>query len=280
MRKILLCTLLTISLGFVLATTSACISTSYSIVNVKKVFPRKSFVFVKKTTTFFQCTKKRCKIVYRGKMTGSASVIHHKEKRTYLMTAAHMIWMLPIHPVYKMLLEQKGPVKHVSTYTFTDFYGKKYGLKEIIKSDKKTDLAIVSIKRANIAAIPLAYSAPKIKERIFNIAAPAGVFEKGLVLFFEGRFMGYSSDKKFTGQDAKIALTNIPVAGGSSGSPILNGNGEIVGMVSAVHRAFHHISISPTHKQIFDFFHKYLKKYGFGYCAAPVITNHTRVRQD
>jgi S1-C subfamily serine protease len=280
MRKILLWTLLSISLGFVLITTSACISTSYSVVNVKKVFPRKSFVFVKKTTTFFQCKKNQCKIVFRGTMTGSASVIHHDRNRTYLMTAAHMIWMLPIHPVYKMMLERKGKLKSVSTYTFVDFHGKKYGLKKIIKSDKRTDLAIVSIKKTNIPAIPLAHSAPKVKERLFNVAAPAGVFEKGLVLFFEGRFMGYSNDKKWTGQDVRIALTNIPVIGGSSGSPILNGDGEIVGMVSAVHNRFHHISLSPTHNQIFSFFNKYLKKYGFGYCAAPIETNHTRARQD
>ena len=280
MRKITLFTLFFLSSGFILATNGGCISAALSVVNVKKVFPRKSFVFMKKKTTFFQCTKNQCKIVYRGKMTGSASVIHHNKNRTYLMTAAHMIWMLPIHPVHKMVLEMKGKLKHVSTYTFTDFYGKKYGLKKVIKSDKKTDLAIVSIKRTNILAIPLAYSAPKVKERLFNVAAPAGVFEKGLVLFFEGRFMGYSNDKKFTGQDVKIALTNIPVAGGSSGSPILNGNGEIVGMVSAVHRAFHHISISPTHKQVFDFFHKYLKKYGFGYCALPVRRDYSKIRQD
>ena len=67
----------------------------------------------------------------------------------------------------------------------------------------------------------------------------------------------------------KIALTNIPVAGGSSGSPILNCDGQIVGMVSAVHRAFHHISISPTHEQIYNFFHKHLLEYGYGYCALP-----------
>ena len=278
MRKITLFTLFFLSFGFILATNGGCISAALSVVNVKKVFPRKSFVFMKKKTTFFQCTKNQCKIVYRGKMTGSASVIHHNKNRTYLMTAAHMIWMLPIHPIRKLLLEAKGKLKHVSTYTFTDFHGKKYGLKEVIKSDKKTDLAIVTIKKTNIPALPLAYKAPKVKDRLFNVAAPAGIFEKGLVLFFEGRFMGYSNDKKWTGQNAPVALTNIPVAGGSSGSPILNRCGEIVGMVSAVHRRFHHISLSPTHKQVFNFFHKYLKKHGFGYCALSTARDYSRIR--
>ena len=199
-------------------------------------------------------------------MTGSASIIHHRGDKTFLMTAAHLIWMLPIHPMLKMLLEKKGKLKWHSTYTFTDINGKKHKLKKIIKSDKKTDLAIVAMERSSLPALPLSRKAPEVKDRLFNVAAPAGVFETNMVPFFEGRFLGYSKKHFNMG---KIALTNIPVAGGSSGSPILNCNGEIVGMVSAVHRAFHHISISPTHEQIFVFFHKHLLEYGYGYCALP-----------
>ena len=280
MRKITLFTLLFLSFGFILATNGGCISAALNAISAKKVFPRESFVFVHKKTTFFQCAENQCKIVFKGRMTGSASAIHHKGKNTYLMTAAHMIWMQPISLFRKFMLERKGKLKAVSSYTFTDFKGKKYKLKKVIKSDKKTDLAIVAIARANIPTLPLSHQAPEVKDKLFNIAAPHGVFEKGLVLFFEGRFMGYSNSIKWTGQKIKIALTNIPVAGGSSGSPILNRSGEIVGMVSAVHTRFHHISLSPTHKQIYDFFHKYLHEHGFGYCALPVEKDYNRIRQD
>jgi len=268
MRKKLLLTLFLFLTSTILITNGACIPANFNIVSTKKVFPRQSFIFVEKKTVFFRCSDKKsiCIPLHTGKMTGSASIIHHRGDKTFLMTAAHLIWMLPIHPMLKMLLEKKGKLKWHSTYTFTDINGKKHKLKKIIKSDKKTDLAIVAMERSSLPALPLSRKAPEVKDRLFNIAAPAGVFETNMVPFFEGRFLGYS--KKYFNM-GKIALTNIPVAGGSSGSPILNCNGEIVGMVSAVHRAFHHISISPTHEQIFVFFHKHLLEYGYGYCALP-----------
>ena len=277
MRKILLWTLLSISLGLTLATTGACIPRGYNLVDTKKVFPRESFIFVKKKTVFYRCTKNQCKTVYTGGMSGSASIIHHRGDKTFLMTAAHLIWMLPIHPIHKMILEKKGKLKTHSTYTFTDINGKKYKLKKVVKSDKASDLAIVAMEKSTLPALPLSRKAPKVKDRLFNIAAPAGVFEINMVPFFEGRFLGYS--KKYFNM-GKIALTNIPVAGGSSGSPILNSNGEIVGMVSAVHRRFHHISISPTHEQIYKFFHKHLLKHGFGYCTLPVDRDYSKRKQD
>jgi len=272
----MLCVLLFLSAPIIIVN-GGCASINHNYVNTKKVFPRQSFIFVKKKTVFYRCTKNLCKTVYTGRMSGSASIIHHSGDKTFLMTAAHLIWMLPIHPIYKMLLEKKGKLKTHSTYTFTDINGKNYKLKKIVKSDKTSDLAIVAMEKSTLPPLPLSRKAPQIKDRLFNIAAPAGVFEINMVPFFEGRFLGYS--KKYFNM-GKIALTNIPVAGGSSGSPILNCNGEIVGMVSAVHRRFHHISISPTHEQIYNFFHKHLLEHGFGYCALPVKRDYSKVRQD
>ena len=38
--------------------------------------------------------------------------------------------------------------------------------------------------------------------------------------------------------------------GGSSGSPVLNEDGKVIGVVSAVMRNFHHVVVSSTLKQI------------------------------
>tara|TARA_Y100001973_G_C5208914_1_gene343849 strand:- start:13058 stop:13705 length:648 start_codon:yes stop_codon:yes gene_type:complete len=200
-------------------------------------------------------------------MTGSASVIYHSNKSSYILTAAHMIWMEPISNFKRIMLESQGKLKIVSTYTFQDITGRKYKLKKIIKSDKKSDLAIVSIDKVNIPMLHISSTEPKLGEKLYNVAAPTGLFGKDLVGMYEGRYLGIMVDRSFGG--LPMAITGIPVAGGSSGSPILNSDGYIVGMVSAVSRRFHHISISPTWKQLNDFVNKHLKKFGFGFCINP-----------
>ena len=264
MRKLLILTLGTL---LMLSSTFCCVSFTPHL-NISKVFPRKSFLFVEKKTTFFQCAKLQCKIVFEGKMTGSASVIFHNKKKTFVLTAAHMVWMQAIHPIHKMMLERKGKLKSVDSWTLTDINDKKYKGIKVIKSNKDNDLAILSISRNNVPELTVSSEPPKIGDKLYNVGAPAGTFGKNMVPFYEGRFLGYWKDKR-TGSPLPVMMTSIPVAGGSSGSPILNKYGHVVGMVSAVNRGFHHISISPTWKQLYDFVNKHLRKHGFNFCTIP-----------
>lgn len=59
-------------------------------------------------------------------------------------------------------------------------------------------------------------------ERVFNMAAPGGYHTAGTVLLFEGFYSGGLK---------QAAWFTIPIAMGSSGSPILNKKGELVGMI-------------------------------------------------
>jgi len=264
MRKLLILTLGTL---LMLSSTFSCVSFTPHL-NVSKVFPRKSFLFVEKKTTFFRCAVNQCKLVHEGKMTGSASVIFHNKKRTFVLTAAHLVWMQTIHPIRKMMLERKGKLKAVDSWTLTDISGKKYKGIKVIKSTKNNDLAILSIPRNNVPALTVSTEPPKIGDKLYNVGAPAGTFGKNMVPFYEGRFLGHWKDRR-TGFLSPVMMTSIPVAGGSSGSPILNRHGHVVGMVSAVNRGFHHISISPTWKQLYDFVNKNLRSHGFNFCSIP-----------
>ena len=238
--------------------------------NIQKVFPRKSFLFVEKNTTFFQCGKLQCKKVFKGGMTGSASVIYHNKKRSFVLTAAHLVYMEPIHPLHKLSLEAEGgELKSVNSWTLTDINGKKYKNIKVLSWSDKTDIAILSIAKINIPALDVAPAPPEIGDKLYNVGAPHGLFAQNMVLFYEGRFLGYIKDEKMMGTDKRVAITSVPVAGGSSGSPLVNRDGEIVGMVSAVDRGFHHISMSPTWKQIRDFSNKHLLEHGYGFCALP-----------
>ncbi len=71
-----------------------------------------------------------------------------------------------------------------------------------------------------------------------------GVMDIGMLPLFEGRFFGSARDRD---------LYSMPAAVGASGSPIINEKGEIVGVVLAVHRNFHHITLSTRFWDIHDF---------------------------
>jgi S1-C subfamily serine protease len=265
MRKLLF---LSIGTLLMLSSIFCCVSFTPRL-NIQKVFPRQSFLFVEKDTIFFQCGKLQCKRVHKGGMTGSASVIYHNKKRSFILTAAHLVYMKPIDFFKKMKLEEDGELKTVDIWTLTDVKGKKYKNIKVLSWDRKTDIAILSIKRINLPALHIAAVPPKIGDKLYNVGAPHGLFSKNLVLFYEGRFIGYLKNKIMMDTTARVAITSIPVAGGSSGSPILDKDGDIVGMVSAMDPGFHHISMSPTWKQIHDFTDKHLLKHGYGFRPTP-----------
>ena len=81
---------------------------------------------------------------------------------------------------------------------------------------------------------------------MINIAAPSGIYAKNLVPLFSGYYVGDAHGK---------SIFTLPASGGSSGSPVLNNSGDVIGMVSAVTTDFKHIVISPTLYQIKEFIH-------------------------
>ena len=81
-------------------------------------------------------------------------------------------------------------------------------------------------------------------------AAPLGIHDPYTRNNFEGRFSGCNnSECQFT----------IPATYGSSGSAVINKNGEIISIVSSAVIQFPHITVGPTHLQLIEFLGKYLE---------------------
>ena len=75
-------------------------------------------------------------------------------------------------------------------------------------------------------------------EKVTNIAAPKGIFfpntSGGGVFFTQGLYNGQfvmESDKR---GNRLFSMYNLMAAPGSSGSPVLNGSGEIIGMIHSI----------------------------------------------
>ena len=90
-----------------------------------------------------------------------------------------------------------------------------------IEFNEKLDVCILHSKTLKMPNMPIGWDAPpKVGDKVYNYAAPVGVFAEGAVPILEGRYSG-----KVWG----MALYTIPAIGGSSGSPIFNVNGKMVG---------------------------------------------------
>jgi len=104
------------------------------------------------------------------------------------------------------------------------------------------DICLMKTGRSLLAdPIPVARENPSRGKVVWSMMAPDGVAGKGLVPVVSGHFAG---------GDRLTSVFTIPAYPGSSGAPILNIAGEIVGLVSQINKRFHHIVVSPSRRSL------------------------------
>ena len=105
-------------------------------------------------------------------------------------------------------------------------------VKAIVKVDKAHDLAIVQCPRINAPPFPLGDSdTVRVGDMVYAVSNPVeyiGTFSAGFISAIRSHSL-LVADKAFQ--------ITAPVSEGSSGGPILNGRGKIVGIVSSTNPA-------------------------------------------
>lgn len=127
----------------------------------------------------------------------------------------------------------------------------------VVKFDPEVDLCIIEVeqntKNVDKVILQLSEVPPAVGEQVINIAAPLGISTTGMVPIFLGYFCGDSvaKDKK-----ENVSMYSLPIKQGSSGSPILNGKGKLVGVVIAGVTNFQHLGFSPSYRDLKKFLEK------------------------
>lgn len=173
-----------------------------------------------------------------GAWTGTGFSIQANESETYLLTNKHMC--LP-----------EGAI--ADNYVIITSTGKKYEAK-FVRVDRNADLCLLKTA-AFIPQLSVAKENPLKGEKVMTIGAPEGIFP----YFSDGFIMGYKiiNTEDMAGHDIKLAMRAMmltaPIYGGSSGSPIINDKGLVVGIIFAGFNGSDHLNLMVPASLILEF---------------------------
>ena len=111
---------------------------------------------------------------------------------------------------------------------------------EVLGGDSYVDIAVIKIKKYDgIKALQLGNSEnAKLGDLVFTIGSPLGYEYRGSVstghLAGKDRLVSVSTDSTTSGSDwvMKVLQTDAAINPGNSGGPLMNTNGEVIGVIS------------------------------------------------
>jgi len=212
------------------------------------VFQRDSFLKLEKTLNVVVCSdkEKECKEINKWGSTASGAIIKNRFDGAYALTAAHVCDDNKMKKFISAYFTKNYPeltIQYDLNFKAKAIDGTEYVVK-VVAQDIENDICILWLEDCYKEAIPIAPGAPTPGDRAYNTAAPLGIFAAEMAPLQEGLYNGDVTNKAFY---------SLPAIGGSSGSPIMNHKGELIGMIHSVYRSFNHLSLSPTYKDLYDF---------------------------
>jgi len=242
-------TLKKIVLFFFVLTLNSCaysnIQTLDPIQNLLKQ-AKKSFVKIEVSVLNLNCIKtegaEECTKEKIGGAWGSGSIVKYKGKK-HILTVAHICESAQLNAITEVT-QQKIIYKFEVTVEANDWNS--YSAVPV-KINHHNDICLMSASNISAPFLKMSNKRPSYGEKVYTVASPGGLAKNGMVPTFEGRFLGTNDGRAFY---------SVPAMGGSSGSPLINQKGELVGVTHSVYAYFHHVTVSTTFEELWKFFSK------------------------
>ncbi len=113
----------------------------------------------------------------------------------------------------------------------------------LVDRDEEVDLALIEIDARNLPALPVAEALPQVGELVFAFGHPWG--QRGFVSSGIVSAVGTVQTRTQRGS-LPVIRTDVPLAPGNSGGPLVNGAGEVVGVNAMIVGGDQSISIPAS----------------------------------
>ncbi len=124
----------------------------------------------------------------------------------------------------------------------------------LVARDPDVDLALLSIEAAGLTPLRAASAAPRVGEMVFAFGHPWG--QRNTVT--RGIVSALVSAQSRGGEQVPIVRSDVPLAPGNSGGPLVNARGEVVGINAMIVGGDQSVAIASS--VVTDFVKKALKK--------------------
>jgi len=177
--------------------------------------------------------------------SGSGSIVHQTKDETIILTAAHVC----LYSIPKEIEKEFDKIERKYKIQTSDKRVLQVFLKNIspnFKDNQGVDLCLLNSPKLDLPKLHLASEAPRLGDRVYNMASPHGSYNPPAPILFSGHYSGENEN----GHECIITLPSAP---GSSGSPVLNSRGELVGLVFAVNVQLSTLTMCVKYKTLKEF---------------------------
>ena len=249
---------LILSLLLLTSCVSGCVTINNKEPASEEILPRHAFVQIQHSVEVEGCGidaktgEEKCQKAVMQYVSSGSYVFHSEVSQgtSYVLTAGHSCESK--FPKSQIIdgyrVENKG-----SKFKTADLNGFQHEA-EVVLINRRFDLCLLRVYNVitNPPVLRLADKEPKRGETVTNMAAPHGLFWAGTVLIFKGQFSGY--------HDRGYSVYTIPTKPGSSGSPIINKDNKLVGVIFAGYKTIENVGLSSPLVAIRVFLKKAIAK--------------------